>query len=137
VLSGLAFAVYTVAGKNVTARHDTVTMNTFAYASGAVALFPIILWNAMLSAQKFDYTRVTAGAWLAVAYMAVFASVAGYLIFNYALSHIAASRVSSFSYLQPLFAMMIAIPVLGEHVTAPLIFGGIMVLSGVYVTERA
>jgi len=133
VLSGLAFAVYSVVGKNVTARHDTVTMNTFAYVSGAVALSPIILWNL----PSFDYARVSAGAWLAVAYMAVFASVAGYLIFNYALSRIPASRVSSFSYLQPLFAMMIAIPVLGEHVTAPLIFGGMMVLSGVYVTERA
>lgn len=133
VLSGLAFAVYSVVGKNVTARHDTVTMNTFAYMSGAVVLSPIILWNL----PTFDYTRVSTGAWLAVAYMAVFASVAGYLIFNYALSRIPASRVSSFSYLQPLLAMMIAIPTLGEHVTAPLIFGGMMVLSGVYVTERA
>jgi drug/metabolite transporter (DMT)-like permease len=137
VLSGLAFAIYSVVGKNVTARHDTVTMNTFAYVGGAVALFPIVLWKAVWSTRSFDYTRVSAGAWLAVAYMAVFASVVGYLIYNYALSRIPASRVSSFSYLQPLFAMMIAIPTLGEHLTAPLLFGGMMVLSGVYVTERA
>lgn len=129
-LSGFTFAIYTVGGKNLTARHDSVTMNTFAYMGGAVVLSPVILW------EPFHFAAVSAGAWLCVAYMAFFPSVVSYLIYSYALTHIEASRVSAASYLQPLLAMLFAIPLLGEHLTASILIGGTLVLAGVYVTER-
>jgi drug/metabolite transporter (DMT)-like permease len=132
LLSGFAFAAYSVFGKRVSERHDTVTINTFAYAGGAIALSPVIFWQA----GRFDFAAVSAGAWLGVTYMAVCSSVASYLIFNYVLKHIAASRVSAFSYLLPLLVTLIAIPVLHEPVTTSLLIGGALVLAGVYVTER-
>ena len=132
LLCGVAFAVYTVFGKSVLARHDTVTMNTFAYLGGAVALSPVIIWNI----GRFPFGSVSTTAWLSVAYMAIFSSVISYLIYSYALSHIAASRVSAFSYLQPLGATLLSIPILGDSISAPLIAGGALVLAGVCTTER-
>ena len=132
LLSGFCLAVYSVFGKRVTARHDSVTMNMYAYVGGAVALSPILVWNA----PHIDFASVRAAAWLSIAYMAVFSSVVSYLIYNYALARMAASRVSAFSYLQPFLATLMAIPILGEHLTAPLLFGGAMVMTGVWVTER-
>jgi drug/metabolite transporter (DMT)-like permease len=132
LLSGFAFAVYTVFGKRVMARHDTVTMNTFAYVGGAILLSPVVFWNL----GRFNFAAVSTGAWLGVTYMAVFSSVASYLIYNYVLSHLAASRVSAFSYLHPLLVTLIAIPTLHERVTASLLIGGALVLAGVYITER-
>jgi drug/metabolite transporter (DMT)-like permease len=133
LLCGVVFAAYTVFGKSVLTKYDTVTMNTFAYVGGALALTPVILW----SLGRFNFTSVSPAAWLSVGYMAIFSSVISYLIYSYALSHIAASRVSAFSYLQPLGATLLAIPILGEHVTAPLLIGGALTLAGVYTTERA
>jgi drug/metabolite transporter (DMT)-like permease len=130
LLSGFTLAIYTVGGKDLTARHDSVTMNTFAYTGSAVVLSPVVVW------QPFHFAAVSAGAWLCVAYMAVFASVVSYLIYGYALAHMAASRVSAVSYLQPLLATLMAIPILGEHLTAPILAGGALVLAGVYITER-
>jgi len=104
----------------------------YAYVGGAVALSPIIVWNA----PRIDFGAVHVTAWLSIAYMAVFSSVVSYLIYNYALARMAASRVSAFSYLQPFLATLMAIPILGEHLTAPLLFGGAMVMTGVWVTER-
>jgi drug/metabolite transporter (DMT)-like permease len=68
--------------------------------------------------------------------MAIFPAVLSTLIFYYALTYIPASRVSAVLYLQPLVATLLAIPTLGEPVTWALAFGGILVLSGVYLTER-
>jgi drug/metabolite transporter (DMT)-like permease len=59
-----------------------------------------------------------------------------YLIFYHALSHISASRVSAFAYLQPLIATVIAVPTLGEYPSGALLAGGILVLSGVCMAER-
>jgi len=132
LLCGLSLAVYTVFGKEVSARHDAITMNTFAYVGGAIVLSPAIVWNA----RHFDFTAVSASAWLSVAYMAVFSSVVSYLIYNYALSRIAASRVSAFSYLQPVFASIMGVAFLGESLGAPVIAGGAVILTGVYLAER-
>jgi drug/metabolite transporter (DMT)-like permease len=68
--------------------------------------------------------------------MALFPSLVCYLIYYYALKFIAASRVSAFSYLQPLLATVMAVMVLGEEVTGGLAAGGALILSGVFVAER-
>ena len=131
-LSTLAFALFTVFGKPVTHRYSSITVNMVAYVSGAIALAPMTIWQASL----FPLSRITPGAWLCAAYMALFPSVAAYLIFYYALTHIAASRVASFSYLQPVFATLMAVLILDERLTAPVITAGLAILAGVYITER-
>ncbi|MCL4401394.1 MAG: DMT family transporter [Acidobacteria bacterium] len=131
-LSGLAFALFAVFGKRVTERHTTITVNTFAYVGGAVAMAPMTLWQA----SRFSFGHVSWTGWASLLYMAIFPSVVCYLIFYYALTHIAASRVSAFSYLQPVLATMLAVVLLHERITVPLMAGGAVIFSGVYLTER-
>jgi drug/metabolite transporter (DMT)-like permease len=131
-LASLAFAVFAVLGKRVTERHGSITVSTFAYVGGALMLAPVTLWQS----AEFSYRSVSAAGWVTLLYMAAFPSVVCYLIFYYALTYIPASRVSAFSYLQPLTATVLAIPLLGEPVTLTLAAGGALVFAGVYVTER-
>ena len=132
ILTGLCFALFTVFGKEVTERYSTITMNTYAYVGGAVALLPLTLWEA----ARQPLATVSAGAWLAAIYMALFPSVIAYLIYYHALAHMAASRVSAFSYLQPVFASIMGVAILGESLGAPVIAGGLVILAGVYLAER-
>jgi drug/metabolite transporter (DMT)-like permease len=131
-LTGLCFALFTVFGKEVTREYSTITMNTYAYVGGAVALLPLALWEA----AHQPLAHVSAGAWLAAIYMALFPSVIAYLIYYHALAHMAASRVSAFSYLQPVFATIMGVVLLGESLGAPVIAGGAVILAGVYLAER-
>jgi drug/metabolite transporter (DMT)-like permease len=131
-LAALTFSLFTVIGKRVTERHSSVTVNTFAYVGGALALGPITAWEA----SRFSFAGVTASGWLSLTYMALFPSVVCYLIYYHALKHISASRVSAFSYLQPVLAMVMAVVILGEHVTLPLVAAAAVIFAGVYMTER-
>jgi drug/metabolite transporter (DMT)-like permease len=131
-LSGATFAVYTVVGKRLTERHDSVTINTFAYVSGAFCLLPVTLWQA----AHHHVAGASWPAWLSVVYMALFPSVISYIIYSHALRYLAASRVSTFSYLQPLIATGLAAIFLSEVPGAGFLTGGALVLGGVYVTER-
>lgn len=133
LLSGTAFALFAVFGKKMTARHGALTVNTFAFIGGGALLIPVIVW---LSAG-FDYGGVSNGAWLSLLYMAIFPSIVAYLIFYYALTKIAASRVSTFGYLQPLMATLLGLWLLGDQITGTLMAGGGLVLAGVFLTERA
>ena len=86
---------------------------------------------------RYGLARASADAWWSVAYMALFSSVLAYLIYNYALTYMPASRASAASYLQPLGATLLAVVLLGESLTTALAIGGMLVLTGVFVTERA
>lgn len=131
-LGGLAFALCTVFGKKISARHSPITLNTFCYLSGGAALIPVVLWQT----RDFPLARLSAAAWTSLAFMALFPSLLCYLIYFYALRHIPASRVAAFSYLQPVLATAMAVATLGERVSLPLVAGGAVIFSGVYLTER-
>jgi drug/metabolite transporter (DMT)-like permease len=132
LLAALAFSWFTVRGKAEIHRLGGVTVNMFGYVSSAIAMIPI----AGFLATEFDFSRVTWDVWASLLYMALFPSVACYLIYYYALKHIPASRLSAFAFLQPLFATLIAIPTVGEYPTGTLVAGGALVLAGVFATER-
>lgn len=134
VLAGAtAFALFTVFGKPLAARYGTILMNTIGYVAGAVVLAPVVV----LEALRFPLGAVSRAAWAGVLYMVLFPSVACYLIFYYALRHMAASRLVALAYLQPLLATLMAIALLGERVTPAVATGGALVLAGVWVAERS
>jgi drug/metabolite transporter (DMT)-like permease len=132
-LSVFGFAIFTVKGKQFTQRHSGLTAMTIAYVGGAIALAPMTIWMG----SRFEFGKVSSAAWLSLVYMAIFAAVIAYLIYYYALTYLPASRVSAVSYLQPVVATLFAVGFLGERISTVLIIGGILVLTGVYVTERA
>ncbi|MDQ6704441.1 MAG: DMT family transporter [Acidobacteriota bacterium] len=132
-LAALTFALFTVFGKRFSLEHDAITVNTFAYVGGALTLAPMTVWQA----QRISLMAISPAAWASLAYMALFPSVICYLIYYYALRRISASRVSAFSYLQPLLATVMAVGVLGERVTWPVIAGGSIIFAGVFLTEKS
>jgi len=131
-LSTLTFALFTVFGKPLTRHHTAATVNTYAYVGGALAFAPVTVWQA----AGFPLSRISLVAWACILYMALFPSIAAYLIYYHALTHISASRVASFSYLQPVFATVMAVFLIDERLTAPVIAAGVGILAGVYITER-
>ncbi len=132
LLAAFSFALFTVFGKEATSRHDALTVNTVGYAAGALAGMPLLVW----AGRTFDFGAVSAGGWTMMVYMALFPSVLCYMIFYHALTRIDASRVAAFSYAQPVIASLTGLAVLGEPVTLPVALGGMLVLSGVWLTGR-
>jgi len=131
-LCALSFAAFTVAGKGITARFDTVTVTTFAYCASGLTVSPVIL----AYYRDFPFASISAFAWIAMVYMAWIPSLLGLSIYYYALRYIPASRVSLQSYAQPLMATMFAVLLLGEPLTGGLLASGGLVLSGVFVAGR-
>lgn len=131
-LAAFSFSVYTVFSKETTRRHDSITVNSLGYFAGALAGAPLLVHQS----AGFDFSRVPASGWWALAYMALLSSVLCYFIFYYALNHLPASRLAAFSYMQPVVAALAGLTLLGEPITAAVGLGGLLVLSGVWVTGR-
>jgi drug/metabolite transporter (DMT)-like permease len=130
--AGLSFAVYTVFGKELAAEHGGMAVIAVSYAAGAIFLLPMTLFFA----SRFDFSQVSAAAWWSFGYMSVVSSVLCYIGWAYALKRLSASRLTAFSYLQPLVATLLALPMLGEPITAALVSGGGLIMAGVFLSER-
>jgi len=131
-LASFCFSLYTVFGKEVTKRHSIITVNAFGYLAGALAGAPLLIQQSW----GFDFGAVAASGWWALAYMAILSSILCYMIFYYALNHMTATRLAAFSYVQPVIASLAGLLILREPITLPIAAGGLLVLSGVWVTGR-
>ena len=127
----IGFSFFTVFGKKVAGRYDSLTINAYSYAIAMLLLLPLTLWRS----AHLDWSRVGVEGWFAVVYMALGTSVVAYLIYFWALRHLAASRIGVFTYLQPLLGTLLGIFVLREPFTLQLVFAAMLVLAGVALTE--
>lgn len=74
--------------------------------------------------------------WLGLIYMVLFGSLVAYLIYAFAVEKFSASSVAALAYLQPVMAALMGIWLLGKRVSLTAMFGGGLILCGVYQTER-
>jgi len=132
LLCALIFAAMTAFGKRHKPLSGGIAVNAVGYVGGLLVFLPV-LW---LAGRGFEFSKVTTAAWLGILYMGAMSSVTGYLIYYYALARMSASRIAAFQYLQPVFATLMAVFMLGEELTAPLIAAGGVIIAGVYITER-
>jgi drug/metabolite transporter (DMT)-like permease len=129
---GAVFAYYTILVKQVADRFDALTLNALTFGVGTLLMVPFSA-RALL---HVGWTTLPTRAWWGLAYMVVLGSVVPYLLFAWALTALAASRVAAFSYLQPVIATGLGIWLLSERLTVKVVVGGAFILLGVYLTER-
>lgn len=132
LIGSAVFAYYTVLVKEVAEQFDPLTLNMLIFGLGAAMMLPVTARGLL----AMPWTVLPAIAWWGLGYMVVFGSVTAYLIFAFALSELTAARVAAFSYLQPGIATALGIWLLGERLTYNVVIGGILILLGVYLTER-
>jgi len=72
----------------------------------------------------------------AVLYIAVFASLAGFLLWSYGVSHLGPERAGQFLHLMPIFGALMAVTLLGEAVASAQMLGAVLILSGLLLVVR-
>lgn len=71
----------------------------------------------------------------AVAYLAVFGSVAGYFCYHYALKRVSATEVSVLFYFNTVIAIFLGWLILDEKVTFDIVIATVLIILGVFITN--
>jgi len=122
------YSLYLVLSRDLLKRYSASTFIRVTFQMGAVPVF----FFAAVPMARMHYSRVAPIAWLCVAAVIVFASVAAYVLNAWALARTHASRVAVFVTLQPVVATAFSIVWLGElptgkaAIAAALIFAGLL-----------
>lgn len=131
--STLNWAFYTVLGHALIRRLGPTRATAGAMSAGFLMLVPPAVhaqsWQAL--------AQLSPAGWGATLFLGLACSGLGYLFWYGALERVEASRVAAFLYLEPLVTLAAAMALLGETVAPTTIAGGLLLIAGVVVIQRA
>lgn len=127
-----SWSLYTLIGRRVLGRLSPLVTVAYASLAGTVLL-------GLLSGMRggFD-TGVVPNpvVWAGIGYLAVFGTVLAFVWFYAGVQAIGATRAAQFINLVPVSGVLLGALVLHEAVTASILGGGIMVILGLWLTNR-
>lgn len=128
----LCWAVYSLIGKVVMKDLSPLPCVAYACVIGTIALFlPAVAEGLFREVGKYSLS-----VWLNLMYLGVFATGIAFVIFNQGIREIGPVKTGLFINLVPIFAVILSVIFLRESVTNSLIAGAVLVISGVYLTNR-
>lgn len=125
--AGASYALYTLCSKALI-EHGWSPLGTMAALFGAAALVSVPI----LLATETAWILTVPGA-LAVAWLALVNTVAGYLLFGYALGELPASRVATLTLFEPMTATLLGILLLGESFGPSTVVGAALLVAGLAI----
>ena len=132
VLSMLGGVLMVIHTKKVGEKVDPFTITGIQFFVGALSFFPF-----MISELKtWSFSSLTESSWVGIIYGIFFSSAIAYFAHNYAIRKISAQQIGVYSYIMPVIAVVVAIPLLHEYPDFFFIVGSIFVFIGMFISER-
>jgi drug/metabolite transporter (DMT)-like permease len=124
------WAAYMMTTEQARARMDTLTFNTLAIAGSVVTLLVICL------GMGVPLTGYSGRTWAWLFALGLISQFAAYFALVYALGHLPATVTSAANLGQVPLTALLAVPLLGERLSAAQAGGGLLVLVGIYVVSK-
>jgi len=133
LLNCLSYGLYLVYGRKWMQRFGPLAFIRITFLYAAVLMLPVSLRSII----RLDWAAVPLPAWWSLAGVIVGPTVLAYLLNAWALMHADSSSVAAYTYLQPLFATILAVSFLGEVVGVAAAAAAALILGGVYISTSA
>lgn len=129
LLAGFFYGCFFLATER--ARDNLSSLLTW-WVAAVTSATALLGFSPILRQPLWGYSLPTYASLIA---LALVTQVGGYISINYALGHLPASVVSPTLLAQPVLTALLAVPLLGEAITAAQVVGGVMVLAGIGVVN--
>lgn len=131
--STVGWAIYSIILKKIdTTRYAVTTYTKKIFFYGIVFMLPV----ALLSDFSVQASSFSARNILLLLFLGLGASATCFVSWNHAVQVLGVFKTSAYIYLTPLVSLFTAAVVLAEQVTLMAILGCLLVLGGLYVSER-
>ena len=133
LISAVNWAVFSILSRRGLQTHPAMRMLFYVMAFGWI--FSSILFFAR--AGLWEISNLSRSGWFSIGFLGIFCSGLGYIFWYDALNIIPTSQVGAFLYIEPIVAVLVAAAILGEPVLLASLFGGVIILVGVWLVNRS
>jgi len=132
LISSVNWAVFSILSRHGLKNHPSTRMTFWVMTIGwlitSVAFFT--------QGRTAEITMLDSRGWWAMIFLGVFTTGLAYIAWFDALSQLPAAQTGAFLFLEPPSSMIVAAIVLYEQVTWASIFGGAVILGGIWLVNR-
>jgi drug/metabolite transporter (DMT)-like permease len=126
VAAAASWAAYTVMGRRVLTGIEPVRATAWAMLAGSALL---LLWSAPELAET-DFTALSGGFWLSVAYLVVGPTAVAYVLYYRGVRDVGSSRAAVMMFLVPVIGSACSMGLLGERIAPLQGLGAVVMLAG-------
>lgn len=130
-VSGMMYAAIVLINRSIQVRVDNQTA-TFAQILAAMIVLLPFVW---MDGNIFTFFSLNARAVTYTLLLGVFHTGVAYTLFFSLYAHMKSVEIVSYSFLEPLFAILFSVLFVGETLALPQIIGGILILGSTYLGE--
>lgn len=127
----ISAALYIIFARSLGQHHKALPITSLQILYGALFYAPAFFYELPTT----DWSMVTGRSIVAVIYLTVFATIGAFMCYNHALTRVPASRAAVFINCIPVVTAISAWIILGETLTPVQLFGGCLVLFGVFLAN--
>ncbi|MCL5797540.1 MAG: DMT family transporter [Patescibacteria group bacterium] len=130
VIATLGTVGYVISSKKIVKYYNAATLTFWSFLIGSLTFLPMFIWE-MRNLHPF-YTIDYRG-WIGLAFGIFLSSALAYFLYEWSIKSLLAQDVGIFTYIDPVVAAIIAVPLLGEVITPIYLLGSFLVFAGIYV----
>lgn len=123
-------AGYTIVARYLSHKFSALFITAIQAFIGAIFFLPFFLYEYFTTPMDFTFEALS---W--VVYLGVVVTLAGYGLYNFALTKIEASKAAIFVNLIPVFTLILAFLILGEKLSFTELTASAIILSGVFISQ--
>lgn len=118
--------------KKTSVRINVYQITFIEFIVGALTFLPFMFGEL----QKWSFNQLDVRGLTGIIFGVFFSSALAYFLFNWGISKLPAQEVGIFYYIDPIAALLIAMPLLNEYPTIYYFFGAVLVFLGIFIAEK-
>lgn len=132
LLATLGMVFYAIISKEVLKKYQATTVTFWSFVIGSLIFLPFFIQE---NQNCLFLNSLDLRGFLGIVFGVFFSSTLAYFLYEWGVQKIAVGEVGIFTYIDPIAAILIAVPLLKETITLPFIFGSLLVFAGIYLAE--
>lgn len=140
VIGNLFFLIATISGvvhslivKRISTSYTPAVITFWTFLVGSLLFLPLFISEIVQVGSGLDKLNFQGAT--GIIFGVLLSSALAYYLFNYGLQKIAANEVGVFAYIDPVIAVLIAVPLLQESITSLFLLGSLFVFMGIFIAE--
>lgn len=132
LINAASYGLFLVLVKPLMYRYRPLTVMKWVFTFGLVFVIPV----SMKQIMEANFSVIPMDIWLSIAYVIFFTTVIAYFLNNYSLRKISPSATSSYIYLQPMIATLVAVSAGKDKLNLTEIIASSLIFVGVYFVNK-